>query len=76
MTDVPQAPGTPPVDGPTDDWDGGWEADRARKRRAWAAMTPGQRLAWLEDALSFAAQHDALDTDRRARAARAAEQSS
>jgi truncated hemoglobin YjbI len=54
------------VGGP--DWDGGWAADRARKRRAWLTLTPGQRLAWLEDMLDLAAEVGALDADRARRA--------
>jgi hypothetical protein len=50
------------------EWDGGWAADRARKRRAWQALTPGQRLAWLEDVLDLALEVGALDADRARRA--------
>lgn len=50
------------------DWDGGWAADRARKRRAWLALTPAQRLEWLEDMLDLAAEVGALDADRARRA--------
>lgn len=53
------------------DWDGGWAADRARKRRAWLALTPAQRLAWLEDMLDLAHEAGALDGDRARRAAAA-----
>ena len=43
-----------------DDWDGGWEATAERQRRAWLQATPAQRLAWLEQAISFAHEVGAL----------------
>lgn len=50
------------------DWDGGWGADRSRKRRAWLALTPAERLEWLEDVLDLAAETGALAADRARRA--------
>jgi len=38
------------------------------RHRAWLALTPGQRLEWLEDMLDFAAEVGALDADRARRA--------
>ena len=51
----------------TDPWDGGWETDRRTKRAAWAAMTPTERLAWLEEALDLARRTGALAEERRRR---------
>jgi len=37
------------------DWDaGGWAGARQAQEDAWLATTPAQRLAWLEEAISFA----------------------
>lgn len=36
----------------TDDW-GGWNPDAPQRRRALAAMTPLQRLEWLEQTLAL-----------------------
>jgi hypothetical protein len=38
----------------------GWEAHRREQREAWLWATPGQRLAWLEDAIAFAYRAGAL----------------
>lgn len=43
-----------------EDWDGGWEAHRRAQVRDWLALTPGQRLAWLEEAIDFALEVGAL----------------
>lgn len=51
----------------TEQWDGSWETDRRTKREAWAAMTPAERLAWLEEALDLAQRTGALAADRRRR---------
>ncbi len=51
----------------TEQWDGGWDADRRTKRAAWSAMTPAERLAWLEEALDLAHRAGALAEDRRRR---------
>lgn len=51
----------------TDQWDGGWDADRRTKREAWSSMTPAERLAWLEEALDLAYRTGALAEDRRRR---------
>lgn len=53
-------------------WDGGWAADRARKRRAWASLSATELLEWLEGALSMASEVGALERDRARRAADAA----
>lgn len=49
-----------------DGWDGGWEAHAARRRRAWAATTPLQRLRWLEEAIEFAGRVGALPREPQA----------
>lgn len=43
-----------------EDWDGGWEAHRRAQRRAWLALTPDQRLKWLDEAIDFALEVGAL----------------
>lgn len=43
-----------------EDWDGGWEAHRLAQQRDWLALTPDQRLAWLEEAIDFALEVGAL----------------
>ena len=53
------------------EWKGGWDVDVEGKRDAWSATTPQQRLAWLESALTFAAETGALRRDRARRAAAA-----
>lgn len=45
-----------------------WASVTAAQRRAWLRTSPDERLAWLEDALTFAAEAGALDRDRRRRA--------
>jgi hypothetical protein len=46
------------------DWDaGGWSGARQAQEDAWAATTPAQRLAWLEDAIAFARRALAADTE-------------
>ena len=50
-------------------WTGSWQTDATAKRRAWAATTPAERLAWLEDALDFALAVGALQQERRRRGA-------
>ena len=36
-------------------WDaGGWEGARQAQVTRWRRSTPGQRLAWLEEAIAFA----------------------
>ncbi|MGI9032630.1 MAG: hypothetical protein ACR2HY_02885 [Acidimicrobiales bacterium] len=40
------------------DWDGGWESHRDAEEQACLAATPAQRLAWLEEAIAFAAAAD------------------
>ncbi len=39
-------------DPPTD----GWRTHEEEQRRAWLRLTPGERLAWLEQAKEFAAE--------------------
>ncbi len=43
-----------------EDWDGCWEAHRREQVRDWLALTPDQRLAWLEEAIDFALEVGAL----------------
>jgi hypothetical protein len=40
--------------------EGGWEAERRRKLTAGLAVSPAQRLAWLEEAIAFAHRAGAL----------------
>ncbi|MEA2686205.1 MAG: hypothetical protein QOE93_1400 [Actinomycetota bacterium] len=43
------------------DWDaGGWSGARRAQEDAWLATTAEQRLAWLEDAITFARKALAL----------------
>lgn len=49
----------------TEQWDGGWDADRRTKRAAWAAMSAAERLASLEEALDLAHRTGVLAQDRR-----------
>lgn len=37
-------------------WPVGWEAHARQRRAAWRETTPEERLAWLEDAIAFAAE--------------------
>lgn len=54
-------------------FDGSWDAERRTKREAWAAMTPTELLAWLEEALDLALATGALASDRRRRQRKADE---
>lgn len=46
-------------------WDGSFAANSAEQRRRWAEeTTPGERLAWLEEALRFAQRAGALESGR------------
>jgi len=44
----------------TEEPGGGWEADRRQKLTAGLALTPAERLAWLEEAIAFAHRAGAL----------------
>ena len=46
------------------DWEAGWEATERRQLLAGAALTPQQRLAWLEEAVLFAYRAGALPIPR------------
>jgi hypothetical protein len=51
----------------TDPWAvGTWAGAQAVQRRAVAALSPTERLAWLEEALDAAAALGALDAARQA----------
>lgn len=45
---------------PRDERETGWEAHRREKLVAGLALTPAQRLAWLEEAIAFAHRAGAL----------------
>ena len=45
---------------PPGDWDGGWDASRARQIDGWLRATPAQRLAWLEEMIRLAHRSGAL----------------
>jgi hypothetical protein len=50
----------PPPLPPDEDWDGSFEAAEQHRRDGALAATPSQRLAWLEEAIAFAARAGAL----------------
>jgi hypothetical protein len=62
------ADGGPPTDGAplhadegaTTDWRADWDAHAQRQRDRLGTTTPAQRLAWLEEALEFAASVGAM----------------
>ncbi|MDP8969108.1 MAG: hypothetical protein M3N52_01080 [Actinomycetota bacterium] len=46
--------------GPSSPWEGGWQEHRRWQVEAWSSTTPAQRLAWLEEAITFAHRAGAL----------------
>jgi hypothetical protein len=47
------------------DWGCSWEATRLRQLAAGLALTPAERLAWLEELIAFAAACGALPRRKR-----------
>lgn len=52
-------------------WMSDWASVTRAQRRAWQRASADERLRWLEDALTFAAEAGALTKDRERRAAAA-----
>lgn len=46
---------------------GDWASVSRRQHRAWARLSPDERLRWLEDALQFAHACGALTRERQRR---------
>jgi hypothetical protein len=67
-TSVPDdTPGPTPTDqlgAHEPDWGCSWEATRLRQLTAGLAVTPAERLAWLEEAIDLAAACGALPRPR------------